>query len=71
MKRKNVFRLKQPNKPVQTFKGDDCIPESLKPEFDRLEAELEAFANRIENDPEIKAGFDRLEEQLKEMELKL
>ena len=71
MKEKRVFRVKKPNGPVQIFEGDNCIPESIKPVFDRMEAELQAFTDRFENDPEIKANFEQLENELKRMELKL
>lgn len=70
MKNDREYRLKKPNKPVQTLKRYDCIPEPLKPEFDRLEAETKAFEAYVKNSQDIKEIFDRLENELKGMELK-
>ena len=71
MKNKRVFRVKKPDKTVLTFKEGETIPESMKAEFDRLEAELKDFETFVENDQEIKETFDRLENELKGMELKI
>lgn len=71
MKNKRVFRVKKPDKTVLTFNEGEIIPERLKPEFDRLEAELNDFETFVENDQEIKETFDRLENELKRMELKI
>lgn len=70
MKNDREYRLKKPNKPVQTLKRYDSIPEPLKPEFDRLEAEIEAFETFVRNSQEIKEIFDGLENELKGMKLK-
>ena len=69
MKKKRVFRVRNPNRPALTFKEDDYIPEEYKGDFDRLEAELAAFNEFVENDQEIKETFDRLEKELERMEL--
>lgn len=71
MKRKRVIRAKKPKKPVRSFTDDDCIIETMNPEFDRLEAELEEFEQFINNDQEIKETFDRLDKELNRMELKI
>ena len=71
MKKKRVFRVKKPDKTVLTFKEGETLPEDLKADFDRLEAELQSFAEFVENDQEIKETFDRLESELKRMELKI
>lgn len=70
MKKKRVFRVKKPDKTVLTFKEGETLPEDLKADFDRLEAELKDFETFVENDQEIKETFDRLESELKRMEMK-
>lgn len=67
-KGKHIYRLKQTNKPLQTFHDLESIDKELRPVFDRLEAEIEGLSN-IFDDPEVKKSFDEMEERLNRMEL--
>lgn len=71
MKRKRskcVYRLKQADKPLQVFNDLDSIDKALKPDFERLEAEIDGMSSVFDN-PEVKKQFDEIEERLNRMEL--
>lgn len=66
---RHLYRVRKRDKPPVVIRMNETLPDDLKADFDRLQAEMDAFEQYFQNDPGIKASFDRLEDELKRMEL--
>lgn len=66
---RHLYRVRKRDKPPVVIRTNETFTDEQKAEFDRLQAELEAFEQYFQNDPGIKASFDRLEDELKRMEM--